>query len=327
MEARIRALAAHAPEKTLSNEELSKFVDTTDEWIYSHTGIRSRHIAAADESASDIALPACRKVLQATGISAEEVDLILVATSTPDYISMPSTACVIQNQLGANAAGAMDITAACSGFVYALEIARNFVIGGSARNVLVVATEVYSKIVNWKDRNTCVLFGDGAGAALVSPADDSRRGLLHHAFLRSDGSGAESLVRLHGGTRRPADADSTEADLMLSMDGRKVYNFAVRAVTETIQTVLEREKLTLDDIDYFVPHQANVRIIEAAAKRLGAPVDRFYMNMERYANTSAASIPLALGEMQDRGLLKPGMKLITMGFGAGLTYGGGLIEW
>lgn len=327
MEARIRALAAHAPEKTLSNEELSKFVDTTDEWIYSHTGIRSRHIAAADESASDIALPACRKVLQATGISAEEVDLILVATSTPDYISMPSTACVIQNQLGASAAGAMDITAACSGFVYALEIARNFVIGGSARNVLVVATEVYSKIVNWKDRNTCVLFGDGAGAALVSPADDSRRGLLHHAFLRSDGSGAESLVRLHGGTRRPADADSTEADLMLSMDGRKVYNFAVRAVTETIQTVLEREKLTLDDIDYFVPHQANVRIIEAAAKRLGAPVDRFYMNMERYANTSAASIPLALGEMQDRGLLKPGMKLITMGFGAGLTYGGGLIEW
>ncbi|TVR88401.1 MAG: ketoacyl-ACP synthase III [Spirochaetaceae bacterium] len=327
MEARIRALAAHAPEKTLSNEELTKFVDTTDEWIFSHTGIRSRHIAAADESASDIALPACRKVLESTGTSAEEIDLILVATSTPDYISMPSTACIIQHQLGANAAGAMDITAACSGFVYALEIARNFVVAGSARNVLVVATEVYSKIVNWKDRNTCVLFGDGAGAALVSPADDSRRGLLHHAFLRSDGSGAESLVRLHGGTRRPTNADSTEADLMLSMDGRKVYNFAVRAVNETILEVLEREKLTIDDIDYFVPHQANVRIIEAAAKRLGAPVERFYMNMERYANTSASSIPLAIGEMQDRGLLKPGMKLITIGFGAGLTYGGGLIEW
>jgi len=327
MEARIQALAAHAPQKTLSNEELTKIVDTTDEWIYSHTGIRSRHIAAADESASDIALPACRQVLQVTGISAEEIDLILVATSTPDYISMPSTACVIQNQLGAHAAAAMDITAACSGFVYALEVARSFVIAGSARNVLVVATEVYSKIVNWKDRNTCVLFGDGAGAALVSSADDSRRGLLHKAFLRSDGSGAESLVRLHGGTRRPASADSTEADLMLSMDGRKVYNFAVRVVNETILAVLDREKLTLDDIDYFIPHQANVRIIENAAKRLGVPVERFYMNMERYANTSAASIPLALGEMQDRGLLKPGMKLITIGFGAGLTYGGSLIEW
>lgn len=327
MEARIQALAAYAPEKTLSNEEMSKFVDTTDEWIYTHTGIRSRHIAAADESASDIAMPACRKVLEATGTVPDELDLILVATSTPDYISMPSTACVIQHRLGANNAGAMDITAACSGFVYALEIARSFVVAGSARKVLVVATEVYSKIINWKDRNTCVLFGDGAGAALIRSAEDSRNGLLHRAFLRSDGSGAESLVRMHGGSRRPAGPESTEADLMLSMDGRKVYNFAVRAVTDTISEVLSSEGLGIEDIDYFVPHQANVRIIEAAAKRLGAPVERFYMNMERYANTSAASIPLALGEMQERGLLKHGMRLLTIGFGAGLTYGGGLIEW
>jgi len=312
----------------MSNQELTEFVDTSDEWIYSHTGISYRHIAAEDEAASDLAIPAAHKAVEAAGLTAKEIDLVLVATSTPDYVGLPSTACVVQDGIGAVNAGAMDVMAVCTGFVYALETARAFVRAGSARHVLVAGTEVYSKIMNWSDRNTCVLFGDGAGAVVVSPTAPGEPSRIIDSILRSDGSGATSLMRPCGGTRNVyVPGQTPDSELALQMDGRKVYIFAVRAVVDTILEILDRNKLSLDEIRYFVPHQANRRIIEAAAKRLGIPVDRFYLNMQEYANTSAASIPLALNEMNANGLIQRGDKLVLIGFGAGLTYGANLVSW
>ncbi len=313
----------------MSNHELAEFVDTSHEWIYSHTGISYRHIAEPDQAASDLAVPAAHRALEAAGMTADELDLVLVATSTPDYIGLPSTACVVQHAIGATSAGAMDVMAVCSGFVYALETARAFVKAGSARHVLVVGTEVYSKIMDWTDRNTCVLFGDGAGAVIVSPqTEEGAKSAVVDSILRSDGSGAESLFRPCGGTRCAYIPGQTpDSELALQMNGRKVYIFAVRAVVDTINEMLKRNNLTFSDIRYFVPHQANRRIIEAAAKRLEIPSEQFYLNMDEYANTSAASIPLALDEMNAKGVLKRGDAVITIGFGAGLTYGANLIVW
>ena len=329
MEAFIRSVGAYAPPRRMSNHELAEFVDTSDEWIYSHTGISYRHIAAPDQAASDLAVHAAQRALSAGNLAADELDLVLVATSTPDYIGLPSTACVVQHAIGASHAGAMDVMAVCSGFVYALETARAFVKSGSARHVLVVGTEVYSKIMDWSDRNTCVLFGDGAGAVVVSPqTDNSNTSAVVDSILRSDGSGAEALSRPCGGTRCAYIPGQTpDSELALQMDGRKVYIFAVRAIVDTITEMLKRNNLTFSDIRYFVPHQANRRIIEAAAKRLGIPAERFYLNLDEYANTSAASIPLALDEMNAKGLLKRGDALMTIGFGAGLTYGANLVNW
>lgn len=312
----------------MSNDEMAQIVDTSDEWIYSHTGIHNRHIAAPDEAASDLGTAAARKALDAAGITAAEIDLVLLATSTPDYVGLPSTACVVQDSLGISNAGAMDVMAACSGFVYALETARNFVEAGTAGNVLVIGAEVYSKIINWQDRTTCVLFGDGAGAVVVSAAKDNSESWVGKALLASEGKEAESLYRSHGGTRnRYVEGETPEEELYLKMNGRRVYNFAVRAVIDTIQHLLDEAGMRFEDLDYVVPHQANARILEAAAKRKGWDIDKFYINIAEYANTSAASIPIALGEMQAKGMLKRGMKLATVGFGSGLTYGGSLISW
>ncbi len=328
MRAVIRAVDFTVPKKRMANDEFSATLDTSDEWIRSHTGIGYRHIADPSQATSDLAYEACRKVLKRAGVGAEKIDLVLVATATADFIGFPSVSCIVQDRLGAKNAGAMDIGAGCTGFIYALETARNYVAGGGARNVLVVGAEILSRIIDWKDRNTCVLFGDGAGAVLVSAdPSDGDRGIIR-SLLRSDGSGARLLERTVGGTRFPFTSGAVDpADSFLRMDGRKVYNFAVRVVSEGMVEMLDKSGLRLEDVTWIVPHQANVRIIEAAAKRAKIPMGKFFINIEEYANTSAASIPIALSEMSSRGLLKPEDLVLTFGFGAGLTYGGNLIRW
>jgi 3-oxoacyl-[acyl-carrier-protein] synthase-3 len=305
MQAVIRAIDCAVPSRRMSNDEFTAFLDTSDEWIHSHTGIRNRHIADPDTTPSDLAFEAGRKVLEQAGVPPEEIDLVLVATATGDYLGFPSVACLVQERLGA----------------------------GGARNVLVIGAEVLSRIVDWQDRNTCVLFGDGAGAALVSAVDGARdatgrpRGLIA-SMLRADGGGAHLLERPVGGTRTPFTPGNFEqTGTCLKMDGRQVYNFAVKAVAEGIPALLEANGFGLDDVAWIVPHQANVRIIEAAAKRAKIPIEKYYLNIEEYANTSAASIPIALTEMRSKGLLREGDLVATFGFGAGLTWGGNLLRW
>ncbi|MFO8041711.1 MAG: beta-ketoacyl-ACP synthase III [Alkalispirochaeta sp.] len=328
MNAKIASVGSYVPVRRMHNNELAKIVDTSDEWIYSHTGIHYRHLAAENEAASDLAVPAARLAMERAGVTPEEIDLVLVATSTPDYVGLPSTACVVQDKLGIPSAGAMDVMAACTGFIYGLETARTFIVAGAARNILLVGTEVYSKIINWEDRRTCVLFGDGAGAVVVQAAADDDVSHILPAVLGSRGSGAEALYRSHGGTRNAYDPEITpEADLKLKMDGRAVYNFAVSTVVDTIKDLLARNSMEFDAVDWVVPHQANERIINAAAKRAGWDRERFYVNIAEYANTSAASIPIALNEMYEAGRLTRGDLLATVGFGSGLTYGGNLLYW
>lgn len=328
MNAAIISVGAYLPKKRVSNDDLAQIMDTSDEWIYSRTGIRYRHIADESEAASDLAVKASRNALDRIGISPKEIDLVLLATGTPDYPGLPSTASIVQHELGIPTVGAIDVVAACSGFVYALETARVYVEAGAARTVLVIGSEVYSKIVNWKDRGTSVLFGDGAGVVIVRATEEGSGHWIGKAILGSDGSGAETLYRSHGGTRNAYDPNSTpEADLKLKMDGRKVYLFAAKTVGRVIQDLLNDHDMEFNDLDWVIPHQANVRIIQETAKRRGFNEERFYMNIEDVANTSAASIPLAMNEMVDKGLLEPGMKLVTVGFGAGLTFAGNIIQW
>jgi 3-oxoacyl-[acyl-carrier-protein] synthase-3 len=331
MPAHISALASYAPERIVTNDELARTIDTSDEWIRSHTGIRERRIAADDQAASDLAIAAARTALSRGGIAPEDLDLIIVASSSPDYANFPSVASIVQDRIGADRAGAFDLAAGCTGFVYALEVARSLVAAGPAAQVLVIGSEVLTRITNWEDRNTCVLFGDGAGAAVVRSGTSALHQGQHEilgSWLQSKGSGDAALIRPVGGTRTPYDPKShTAADMTIQMDGRRVYLFAVDALVRSIETLCDRHELSIDELNWIVPHQANARIIEAAAKRIGLPLERFYTNLDRYANTSAASIPLALDEMQDRGLLEEGQIVLTVGFGAGLSYGGNLIRW
>ena len=327
MTAEIRGIGAYVPEKILSNEELAKEVDTTDEWIYSHTGISRRHIIAEEDATSDIATRAARLAMERAQVDAEELDMIITATITPDYVGFPSTACLIQKNLGAENAGAFDLAAGCTGFIYSLSVAKNMILSGDCRHILVIGAESLSRITNWEDRNTCVLFGDGAGAAIVSANNNQDgRGILQ-SILKAEGAGAEHLMRKAGGSRHPFTPESAREDVCISMNGRRVYGFAVRVNTQLINGLLKKHNLTLDDIKYIVPHQANERIIQAAAERLNISMDKFYLNMKDYANTSAASVPIALNEMVEKGLLNRGDLIMTLGFGAGLTYGGNLIRW
>ena len=328
MRAVIQSVDFAVPERRITNDELAKTLDTSDEWIRSHTGIGSRHVAGPSVATSDLAVEAAQKALKKAGIPGSEIDLVLVATISGDHIGFPSVSCIVQDKVGASSAAAMDIAAGCTGFIYGLETARNFVVAGSARNVLVIGAELLSRITDWKDRNTCVLFGDGAGAAVVSAENgEGTRGILS-SILRSDGSGAQLLQRPAGGSRVPImDETFDAAASYLQMDGRQVYNFAVKVVTEGILEIMEKNKVCLNDVAWIVPHQANVRIIEAASKRSKIPMSKFFVNIEEYANTSAASIPIALSEMEAKGLVKQGDLLVTFGFGAGLTYGGNVIRW
>ena len=340
----IYALSTAVPDRVVTNEDMARLVDTSDEWIFSHTGIRERRHVNENQAASDLGIIAGGKALTTAlengGIKPDSIDLVICATSTSDYPNFPATACIIQDGLGLENAGAFDLLAGCTGFVYGLETARAYIEAGLAQNVLLVGTEVLSKLSNMQDRNTCVLFGDGAGAVVMgrgtpgasagSTADNLAGGRprVIRSWLRSRGSGAQALLRRAGGTRNPYIEGKTDpADLTLEMNGRDVYMFAVDAIVQTIRTLLELTGIDVEQVSRIVPHQANVRIIEAAAKRLKVPPELFFTNIEHYANTSAASIPIALEDMVKQGLVKPGDTLLTVGFGAGLTYGGNVIRW
>jgi 3-oxoacyl-[acyl-carrier-protein] synthase-3 len=316
----------------VTNDDLALIVETSDEWIRSHTGIGSRHIAAENEATSDLAVGAVKNMLANISVPLESIDGIVVATATQDFIGFPATACVVQTKLGLDKILAFDIAAGCTGFIYALEVARGLIGNGTLRNILVIGAEKLSAVTDWTDRNTCVLFGDGAGCVLVSAGEEGNKkegdGDILDSVLHAEGSGYGKLCIPKGGTSAPLTGDDALLDsIKLCMDGRAVYNFAVRVLCEVIDELLQRNDLTMEQIDWIVPHQANSRIIQAAAKRLKIDQAKFFMNIESYANTSAASIPIAMKEMQERDLLKRGQLILTVGFGAGLTYGGNLIRW
>jgi 3-oxoacyl-[acyl-carrier-protein] synthase-3 len=314
----------YVPERVMTNDELSEFVDTSDEWIRSRTGIAERRIAATTETSVSMALEAARIACRSASISPTDIDLVIVATYTPDQY-MPSVASLVQNELGARHAGAFDLNAACSGFVYALSVGTQFVRAGAAEKVLVVGADYVSRFLDFTDRRTCVLFGDGAGAVVLE-ASDEPAGLLS-MDLGSDGSmghhltlgDPHSFVGLNG-------AHSIERPLM-KMNGQEVYRFAVRVMGEAAATVVERAGLTYDDIDLFIPHQANLRIINSAAKRLELPRERVWINVERYGNTSNASVPICLVEAEGAGALGPGMNTVLVGFGGGLTWAAAVVRW
>lgn len=344
----IIATGKAVPPERVTNDDLARRIDTSDEWIRSHTGIGARHIAAEDTACSDLALEAAKNALAMaagfTGGSGEDrekalaeaalsLDLIVLATATADHYGCPPTACIVQDKLGAKNAGAMDVGACCTGFIYGLETAAGLLsINRERKRALVIGSEVLSRITDWDDRGSCVLFGDGAGAVVIEktaapPEGPGRRGLLR-TILRADGSGTEALIFRRGGSRYPFKAGETvEKPTHIEMNGQAVYNFAVKAVTETITGLLEQERLGVEAVARIIPHQANARIVRAAGKRLGIPEEKFFLNIEEYANTSAASIPIALDEMNRSGQLKRGDLILTAGFGGGLTYGGNLIIW
>jgi len=313
------------PEQVLTNKELEKIVNTSDEWIVSRTGIRERHIAGPNESTATLAAKAALKALQVANLHPDELDLIIVSTSSPEHI-FPATASLVQDQIGAVKAGAFDLLAACTGFVYALNLGSQAIKSNGADNVLVIGSETLSRVVNWKDRNTCILFGDGAGA-FVMQASEAPGGVMT-TVLRSDGSGADLLSVPAGGSRHPASMQTLYDGLhYIQMNGREVFRFATRVMAEASQQTIDAAGLSMDDIKLVIPHQANQRIIEAAARGLEIPMERVMMNLERYGNTSTASIPIATIEALEQGRLEPGDKTVMVAFGSGLTWGAALVEW
>ncbi|OWR27077.1 3-oxoacyl-ACP synthase [Saccharibacillus sp. O23] len=315
----------YVPERILDNAELEKMVETNDEWIVSRTGIRERHIAAPEQATSDLAYEASVKALAAAGLKPEELDLIIVATITPDT-SFPSTACILQEKLGAKKAAAFDLSAACSGFVYSLAAATGFIQNGMYNNALVIGADTLSRITDYTDRNTCVLFGDGAGAVVLGEVAPGRG--FQSFDLGAEGAGGDLLKLPAGGSRLPSSADTVENKLhFISMNGRDVFKFAVRVMGTATEEVLRKAELTKDDIDLFIPHQANIRIIQSAMQRLNLSEDRVMINVDKYANTSAASIPLALVEAYEEGRIKEGDRVVMVGFGGGLTWGGAALIW
>ncbi|QGP93028.1 3-oxoacyl-[acyl-carrier-protein] synthase 3 protein 1 [Neomoorella glycerini] len=313
------------PERILTNAELEQMVDTSDEWIRSRTGIRERRIASHDTAASDLAVPAAAKALAMAGLPAEAVDLIIVATVTPDTL-FPATACLVQERLGARGAAAFDLSAGCSGFIYALAVASQFIAAGVYQTALVIGVEILSKIINWQDRNTCVLFGDGAGAVVLQAVPEGEGVLGLH--LGADGNGGSLLSIPAGGSRLPASPSTVQNRLhTIHMNGPEVFKFAVRVMGEASLKALEQAGLRKEEVDFLIPHQANIRIIEAATKRLGLPPEKVYVNLDRYGNMSSASIPVALDEAYREGRLKRGDKVVLVAFGAGLTWGATVLSW
>ncbi|MDQ7791108.1 MAG: beta-ketoacyl-ACP synthase III [Clostridia bacterium] len=313
------------PERVVTNKELETMIETTDEWIVNRTGIRERRIARSEEATSDLAVQAARRALTSAGVEPDEVDLIIVATATPDHV-FPATASLVQDQLGCSKAGAFDLSAGCTGFMYALVSGSTFVSGGNLGTVLVIGAETISKMLNWKDRSTCILFGDGAGAVVLREVPRST-GLLA-SYLGSDGSGGPLLQVPAGGSRMPNCHQTLDASLhCLHMNGREVYRFAVRVMGDAALDVVKRAGLNKEEIDLFIPHQANIRIIEAAAKRLGLSMDKVLVNVDRYGNTSSASVPIALDEALRSGRIKSGNNVVMVGFGAGLSWGAVVMKW
>jgi len=322
---KITGTGSFAPPRILTNYDLEKMVDTSDEWIIARSGIRERRIVEDGMVSSDLALEASKIALNEAGLEPDQIDLILVGTVTPDYL-LPSTACILQDKLKIKNAAVMDIAAACSGFIYGLSIASAFIGIGQYKNVLVIGVEILSKITNWEDRNTCVLFGDGAGAAVVS-ATTEEKGILG-TFLSGDGSLANLLHISVGGTKVPLTKENIDLKQQyICMEGSEVFKSAVRAMEDAAEHIIQKVGLTPEEIDLLIPHQANLRIIEALAKRLKLPMEKVFVNIDRYGNTSAASVPIALDEARKKGLIKEGSNTVLVAFGAGFTWGSALIRW
>ncbi len=324
--ARIAAIAHHVPERVVTNFDLEKHLDTSDEWIRTRTGILERRMVAPGEATSDLAAAAAGEALKQCGVRPEEIDCIVLATVTPDMF-FPSTACLLQQKIAAWNAWGFDLSGACTGFIYALATGAQFIHSGAHRNVLVVGADVMSSILNPRDRSTYVLFGDGAGAALIVPAEAGEPGILDF-ILRSDGSGADFLYMPAGGSRRPASQETVRQNLhYVHQDGRAVFRAAVQGMVDVAAEILARNGLEADDLALLIPHQANLRIIDAMAERLGIDPTRVVRNIDRYANTTAATIPIGLSEAHQRGLLKKGDLVLLVSFGAGFTSGSLLLRW
>ena len=319
---RIAGTGSYLPEKVLTNDDLAKFVDTSDEWIAARTGIRQRHIAADGETTGDLAYHASVRALEAAGVEPSELDLIVLGTTTPDLI-FPSTACLLQDRLGANGCGAFDVNAACSGFLYALSVADKFIRTGDARTVLVVGSETLTRMVDWTERTTCVLFGDGAGAVVLKA--DAETGVLS-THLHADGSKKELLWNPVG-VSVGFDAEATNVGVRIQMSGSDVFKYAVKALDSVVEETLEANGLDRHDIDWLIPHQANLRIIEATAKRLDMPMERVIVTVDRHGNTSSGSVPLALDEAVRSGKVQRGQLLLLEAFGGGFTWGSALLRY
>ena len=320
----ITGVGSYVPERVLTNGDLEAMVETSDEWIVTRTGIRERHIAEPDQAASDLALPAAREALEQAGVDPEELDLIIVATATPDML-FPATAALVADALGARKAAAYDLLAGCTGFVYALSQAYGQVATGLSSRALVIGAEVLSKITNWQDRSTCILFGDGAGAAVMRAVD---AGGIAGIELGADGSGGPDLCVPAGGSRRPMSTDAIEEEAQfIRMNGAEVFRFATRVMVTSAEELLATCGAAVGDVDLYVPHQANKRIVDHAVKNLGLDPDRVLMNIDRYGNTSSASIPICLAEAQAAGRLEEGTRVLMSAVGAGLTWGSVYLTW
>ncbi len=320
----ILGLGKYLPEKRLTNKDLERIVDTTDEWIFTRTGIKERRIARDDEATSDMATEAARKALSAAGLEAKDIDLIIVATITPDMF-FPATACLVQEKIGARQVPAFDISVACSGFIYGLSIANQFISSGTYKHALVIAAEKLSSITDWTDRSTCVLFGDGAGAAVLGPVE---KGGILSMHLGADGKQGDLIKLPAGGSRIPASRKSVEDKLhFIKMNGAELFKHAVRIMADAALEATRPLGLKADDLNLVIPHQANIRILNAAAKRMGLSQDKIYLNIEKYGNMSAASSAVALVEAVEEGRIKKGDKILLDAFGGGLTWGAIVIEW
>jgi len=319
---KIKAVGAYVPQNTVTNDDLSKIVDTNDEWISSRTGIKRRHFSTG-ENTSDLAARSAEKILERAGVLPEDVELIIVASVSADY-GTPSTACLVQAKIGAVNAVAFDIGAACSGFIFALSTADKFIKSGVYKNALVIGSEVLSKCADFTDRGTCVLFGDGSGGAFLERSEEV--GIIAED-LGSDGARGLSLTLGFKEVVSPYCEGTRDEHRFIEMDGRAIFDFATRTVPKTIKKILEKADLTTDDVDFVISHQANARIIEVVSRKIKVPMDKFYLNMDEYANTSSASIPIVLNEMWEKGIIKEGNTLLLAGFGAGLTWGSMLIKF
>jgi 3-oxoacyl-[acyl-carrier-protein] synthase-3 len=321
----ITGLGWHVPARVLTNDELAQMVDTSDEWIRERTGIRERRVASSEEAMTDLALPAARQALEHAGVDAADVDLVVVATVTPDTM-FPTTSALIADELGASKAAAYDLLAGCTGFMYALAQGYGMVAAGLSDKALVVGGDVLSKIVNWNDRSTCVLFGDGAGAVVLERVENG--GGFFGFELGADGGGGKHLQLPAGGSRLPTSAETVATGQhFVTMNGPEVYRFATRVLVSSARAVLDECGLSVEDVDVYVPHQANVRIIDHASRLLGVPKERVVINVDRYGNTSSGSIPLALADAAADGRLRPGQVVLMTGMGAGLTWGSAVMEW